>query len=139
MARFPEQPSDLASSNGGPAAAKRVLVVDDDQDIRRLLAKVIETLKIHVSLADNGEEALRMFREGAFDLVITDIQMPKMDGYCLMREIKAMSRNTPVVLITGQVADSVQANAAAAAAETVLYKPFRLEAIIRVVEQIVQR
>ena len=139
MARPPQQSFDGTPTGSDPAADMRVLVVDDDQDIRRLLAKVIGMLDMQVSQAHNGAQALRMFRESAFDLVITDIQMPKMDGYRLMRELKSLSQDLPVVLITGMSAEQVQRDAGAADAASVLHKPFRLEAITGAVERILGR
>jgi DNA-binding response OmpR family regulator len=118
---------------------KRVLIVDDDRDIRQLLATFIGRLNADVSQAVNGEEALRMFRERPFDLVITDIEMPVMDGLILMKRIKALSGDTPVVIITGQTVGSIERSGGLAPAETVLYKPFSLDTIKAVLETVFDR
>jgi CheY-like chemotaxis protein len=115
-----------------------VLVVDDDREIRWLLTMFIGKLDYDVAQAPNGAEALSMFQAHPFDLVISDIQMPEMDGHRLMRELKALSPGIPVVLITGKPLDEGAIGGAETAAETVLSKPFPLDALKAVMDRIFQ-
>lgn len=122
----------------GTTTTKRVLVVDDDREIRWLLTMFIGKLDYHVDQAPNGAEALSMFQAQPFDLVISDIQMPEMDGHRLMRELKALSPGIPVVLVTGKPLDDGASGGAATAAERVLFKPFPLDELKAVMERIFQ-
>lgn len=122
----------------GTTATKRVLVVDDDREIRWLLAMFIGKLDYDVVQAPNGAEALSMFQAHPFDLVISDIQMPVMDGHRLMRELKALCPGIPVVLITGKALDGGAGGGAETAAELVLAKPFPLDELKAVMDRIFQ-
>lgn len=77
-----------------------VLVVDDDHDHSQALAKVFERAGYCVCTARDGQEALTILTERPFDLVITDLRMPRMNGLDLLRSIRAMSPQAAVVIIT---------------------------------------
>ncbi len=77
-----------------------VLVVDDDQDHNRALAKIFERAGYRVSTAEDGQEALTILTERTYDLIITDLKMPHMNGLDLLRSIRAMSPDMPVVILT---------------------------------------
>jgi len=80
---------------------RSILLVDDEEGIRRVLAFSLADLGYVVRTAANAEEALALFRQSPPDVVLTDIKMPGMDGLELLRVIKAESPDTEVVLITG--------------------------------------
>ncbi|MGD8512831.1 MAG: response regulator [Deltaproteobacteria bacterium] len=79
----------------------RILVVDDDQEFADSLAEHMSGLGHSVKVAYNGQEGLERFRTGAFHMVLTDLQMPGMDGITLLHEIKGLDNRCVVVLITG--------------------------------------
>ncbi len=79
----------------------KILIVDDSKDIRDILSKVISLMGFEAAVASNGNEALNLFLTNSFDLVLTDLEMPDIDGWTLALHIKDKSPNTPVVLITG--------------------------------------
>ena len=81
----------------------KVLVVDDSRSVREILAKTLSFWGYDVTLAANGIEAGRLFFTGSYDLVITDLEMPLMDGWELSRLIKERSPNTPVMVVSGAV------------------------------------
>ena len=80
---------------------RRILVVDDQESMRTLLKDMLEVIGYEVTVAEGGEEALRLMEAGEFDLVLTDLNMPSMDGTALLRAIKAINAELPVVIITG--------------------------------------
>jgi len=80
----------------------RVLVVDDIEDNRELIVNNFLDTKITVDTAQNGQEALNLFRQNAYDLVIMDIRMPVMDGYEAAKEMKKMAK-TPIIALTASV------------------------------------
>jgi signal transduction histidine kinase len=80
---------------------RRVLLVDDEAGIRKVLGIALEDSGYAVTTAENGEEALRLFREMNPSIVLTDIKMPDMDGIELLQHIKAESPDTEVIMFTG--------------------------------------
>jgi CheY-like chemotaxis protein len=83
------------------AAVRHVLLVEDDLDNRDALATLLELSGYRVTAADCGSAGLTAFRETAFDLVLTDLGLPDIDGWQVAGQIKAVAPTTPVALITG--------------------------------------
>ena len=79
---------------------QRLLIVDDEQSMRELLEHVLAREGYHVETAENGRVALERMKEYAFDLVISDIQMPDMTGIELLEQVRATSPETVVIMIT---------------------------------------
>ncbi len=103
-----------------------VLVVDDDQCIREVLTILISHEGYRCESVPNGIEAMKKVRQGNFDVVITDLQMPEMDGIGLTRELRQHFSDLPVMIITGNPDDSVVESAIDAGAREVLLKPFSI-------------
>ncbi|NNE43049.1 MAG: response regulator [Gemmatimonadetes bacterium] len=80
--------------------AKRILVVDDQESMRDMLADLLDMMGYESCTVESGLLALEQISEG-IDLVITDLNMPEMDGMELMRQIKAREPELPVIVITG--------------------------------------
>ncbi|MCX7817041.1 MAG: response regulator [Syntrophales bacterium] len=106
---------------------RRILVVDDDDSTREL---IVEELKQHgyryICEARNGNEALKIIKEDQFDLVITDIVMPYIDGINLLQRLKEVSPSTSVIVITAKPATDIAVNALKLGAVDFLPKPFQL-------------
>jgi CheY-like chemotaxis protein len=81
--------------------ALRVLLVDDQPDVRESVANMLVALGHEVAVAAGGEQALGLARESTFDVVITDLGMPGLNGLDVARGIRTISPGTPVVLLTG--------------------------------------
>jgi two-component system, NtrC family, response regulator AtoC len=90
---------------------KQVLVVDDEANLRRILAAMLQREGHDVHLAENGEAGLQTLREHHIDLVITDLKMPRMDGMELLREALRIAPDLPIVMLTahGTVDNAVEA------------------------------
>ena len=82
---------------------KTILCVDDNEQALSIRKIMLETRGYRVVACNNGESALEAFRRGGVDLVLTDLIMPGVDGSRLIEEIKALSPQTPAVLISGRV------------------------------------
>jgi len=74
----------------------RILIVDDAKTIRNILSKMLSFMGFEVAVASSGNEGLNLFLKNSFDLVLTDLQMPGIDGWTLAFNIKEESPNTPV-------------------------------------------
>jgi excisionase family DNA binding protein len=113
-----------------PRGRSRVLVVDDEASIRDLLAKTLALAEYDVDAVPDGRTAVARLRAATYDLMITDLKMPGMDGLTLIREARQLSPTLPVVVIT---AYSSEASAIAAIDLGVigyLTKPFRITKIL---------
>ena len=112
-----------------------ILIVDDEEKIRKIL-RIMITLKGHkVDEAANGEEALKKIKENAYDLVIADIRMPKMDGITLLQEINALEYPVPVVFITAYATVDSAVEAMRMGAVDYIAKPFDEERIMLTIER----
>ena len=91
----------LNSNNNNSTRPERILLVDDEEDIRDVLSIALEDMGYDVITAENGMEALEKFKTENFSVVLTDIKMPGMDGIELLKKIKLVSPDTEIVMITG--------------------------------------
>jgi DNA-binding NtrC family response regulator len=116
----------------------KVLLVDDEAKIREILKLVLEKEGYQVNTAKNGSEALNILRDEYFDVMITDLKMPKMDGLELMREIKQKGIKVNVIFITAyaDIKDAVEA--IKLGAFDYLEKNFKMEELLSVIKQAVK-
>ncbi|MEW5796436.1 MAG: response regulator [Candidatus Zixiibacteriota bacterium] len=117
------------------ASKGKVLVVDDDPMLRTLLVDTLTAIGYESTAASDGVEAMALLREEGhhdFDLVITDIKMPHMDGLTLTKKIRRACPLLPVLFITGVVSEETMA---AAAPDGYLSKPFRIELLEDLIEK----
>ena len=124
---------------------RRVLVVDEHVDVRGAAHDLLERYNCVVETAHDGGEAMRMVRslEGPhYDVVLSEIRLPDMTGHDLFMRLKEVMDPVPMVLMTGFGYDPghtiVKARQAGLAANAVLYKPFRLDQLLQVVESVIE-
>ena len=115
--------------------ANPILVVDDEPNMRNALFEALTRQGHAVDLAENGLEALEKFRTHPFDLVITDVRMPRLDGMEVLREVKKSSADTPVVVVSGYGTVETAVEAMRQGAFDYILKPFSLELIEETVER----
>jgi two-component system sensor histidine kinase/response regulator len=109
----------------------RILVVDDEKDIRNFLSEALTRLGgFGVEQAENGEEALKKIEKEDFDLVLTDMKMPKMDGLQLITEIAKSKPETLMVLLTGHGTIDSALEAMKRGASDYLTKPINLDEML---------
>lgn len=108
---------------------KNVLVIDDEQEMRMALQETLERAGYAVTAASDGKEGLSFFEDGAFEMVITDVRMPKLTGVEVLRAVKKKASQVPVIMITayGTVDNAVEAMKEGAF--DYILKPFSAEAI----------
>lgn len=114
---------------------EKVLVVDDEMLVRTFLAETLQRKNLDVTMAENGQKALQLIKEHAYDLVITDMKMPDMTGIDVLRKIKEQAPATIVVVITafGSIENAVEAMHLGAF--NYLIKPFSPDTIEAVLEK----
>jgi CheY-like chemotaxis protein len=116
-----------ACANPEQRARRRILLVEDNRSVRDILSIILRSLGFEVALAQNGLEALAVFFADRFDLVLTDLQMPLMDGSRLAHLIKEMSPETPIILLTGADVETVRKKMENGSIDRVIFKPFKLD------------
>ena len=134
-----ESPSEVTVSTSEDKV--RVLVVDDETHVREVLIEALEAEGCEVVSAQSGEIALALFDqyEGKFDGIFTDIGMPEMSGWELVTEIRHRSKRMPIAIISGW-ADAISLETKnAVKADWVVAKPFDIDRISKIAQEIAQR
>jgi DNA-binding NtrC family response regulator len=117
-----------------------ILVVDDEGDFLETLMNRLKKRKIATTGCASGEEAVRLVRETAFDVVVLDIKMPGgMDGIQTLREIKKLRHETEVILLTGHASLETSMEGMQLGAYDYLLKPIKLEDLLEKLAQVLER
>ena len=111
----------------------KVLVVDDEKGIRVLLSEVLLHRGFEVSLARDGQESLEKLEKNHFDLVITDINMPRLDGVSMLKSMRKTGREEKIIIMTGNPSDQRLLDEDMPQVVTRLNKPFRIQTLMNVV------
>ena len=114
----------------------RILLAEDDDDMRRFLVKALERAGYDVSDFDNGASAYERLREEPFSLLLTDIVMPEMDGIELARRAAELDPDIKIMFITGFAAVALNADSAAPKHAKVLSKPIHLRDLVNEVQKL---
>lgn len=105
----------------------RILVVDDDDSFSLAFCKIIQSLGHTVERAVDGEDGLAKFRQGVFDVIITDLKMPKMDGIEFLKQVKKQKKEAIVLVITAYADMETAIEALKAGAYDYISKPIELD------------
>jgi len=105
----------------------RIMVVDDEENIREVLSNYLETLGYEVITASDGQNALEKFEAGAFDLIVSDLLMPNIDGLELLRKVREKDRDVVFLMITGYPSIETAVEAIKKGAYDYITKPFHME------------
>ncbi len=119
--------------------AKTILAVDDSASIRRMVQFTLKGAGYDVIEAADGEEGLQRAKAGTVNLVLTDQNMPRMDGLTLIRALRAMPdyKNVPILVLTTESSADMKAQGRAAGATGWLVKPFAPKGLIDVVKKVI--
>ncbi len=116
----------------------KVLIVDDDTSIRKLMTKVITSNDLVPIAVNSGEEAIKLLKTSSFQLVLLDINLPGMDGFQVLKQIRYLGISTPVIIISGRTEDYDALYGLDLGADNYIYKPFnpvvlgaKIKALIR--------
>lgn len=119
---------------------KTILIVDDFESTRNILGRTLESAGYNVIKGDDGESALNLLNGITVDLIITDLNMPNMDGISLIKNVRALSsyQFTPVILLTTNTKSEKKDLAKEAGATACIEKPFQVEALLANVKRIIR-
>jgi len=109
--------------------------VDDQQDVRQAIRLLLQVDDHEVSEAESGTEAFDLFRNGTFDLVITDYDMPRMQGNELAANIKSLAPSQPVIMITAFIEEVATRHNPV---DAILGKPFSFEELRQTIDQVLR-
>lgn len=116
----------------------RVLVIDDDDDIRGLVVELLERAGLTVEQAPNGRAGLRAFHQSPADLVVLDVSMPELDGWETLERIRDLS-DVPVIMLTARGAELERVRGLQAGADDYMVKPFGRQELIARVQALLRR
>ena len=108
---------------------KRILVVDDEQSMRDLLAEYLNEYGYEVTCAVNGQEALRIYEQGHFDIILSDLYMEPMNGLELLNKIKEIKPDAIFIMITGHPTIKTSIEVIKKGATDYITKPFNIDEI----------
>ncbi|MCL2487440.1 MAG: response regulator transcription factor [Oscillospiraceae bacterium] len=119
-------------------ATKKILVVDDELRMRRVIVDYLSIKGYDMAEAGDGEQALAVFAEQRPDLVLLDVMMPKMDGYTVCKKLREMS-DVPVIMLTAKTEEEDELAGFSLGADEYIGKPFSLKILLARVEAVFRR
>jgi|SRR6516164_1057943 DNA-binding response OmpR family regulator len=108
----------------------RILIVEDDRRLAHQLKKGMEELGYAVAVASEGTEGLEAARRGEFDVLVLDVMLPGLDGFSIVRRLRAAKRATPILLLTARDAADDVVSGLDAGADDYLTKPFSFKILL---------
>jgi len=115
----------------------KILLVDDEKPICISLKELLESRGHHVTTSLKAKEGLELFKKDRFDLVLSDITMPDMDGIELIKKIREQDQKSKIIVITGHIEKEKEEKAREAGADEVLIKPFKNELLYQAISKVV--
>jgi CheY-like chemotaxis protein len=113
----------------------RILVIDDEELVRSVLSRTLAQVDHQVTLAEDGEKGMQLFKKEKFDMVLTDLGMPGMSGWEVCRRVKKMSPRTPVGMITGWGMEMSRGKMEEYGLDFFITKPFDFSQILNAVAE----
>ncbi len=123
----------------GAMIKRRILVVDDEDNLRTMLVAALKFEGYDVAAAPNGREGLRSVKESRPDLIVLDVMMPELDGFGMLRRLREMGDRTPVIFLTAKDTSADAVEGLGLGADDYLSKPFSLEELVARVEAVMRR
>ncbi len=116
--------------------SNNVLIADDETYAAKIIADFLAHKGYGVTIANDGVEAYKVFCTQEFDLLLTDLRMPREGGVEFVYHVRANDRNIPIIVMTGYKSDTLQTAAMNAGADAVIGKPVSLRELSRLVDDL---
>ena len=117
----------------------KILLVEDDQNFGDVLRSYLEMHDYDVTLATDGEAGLEAFKKGTFNLCITDVMMPKKDGFTMAKDIRTLNKETPIIFLTAKTLKEDVLEGFKIGADDYITKPFNSEELLFRVKAVLRR
>lgn len=118
---------------------KRILLVEDDESLGFVISDSLEEESFDVSWRQNGEEGMKSFIEGGFDLCILDVMMPKKDGFTLAKEIRTLNETIPLIFLTARGQEEDRLRGFEIGGDDYVVKPFSMAELIHRIKRLIKR
>ena len=118
--------------------AQNILIVEDEPSIQTILRELLQDAGYGVTTASDGAEGIALFQQEAYDLVLLDIMIPKLDGYGVCKAIREIS-NTPIIMLTALEEEEAQVKAFELQADDYITKPFSVKLVLLRMEAVLRR
>ena len=141
LAQRPAAPVAATEEEAQPAARRTIMVVDDSITVRRVTQRLLEREGYQVMLAKDGVDALEQIERARPDLMLVDIEMPRMDGFDLTREVRGneATRSIPIIMITSRTADKHRNYALGLGVNAYFGKPYQEPVLIAAIESLLEK
>ena len=118
--------------------SKQILVVDDSPSVRQMVEMTLKSASYSVTSAPDGQAALDLCQRNQYDFVLTDQNMPRMDGLTLIKSLRGMSKykTTPIIVLTTEAGDTMKSQGRAAGATGWMVKPFDPQKLLQVAAKV---
>jgi chemotaxis protein histidine kinase CheA len=125
---------------GDSTSKKSALIVDDSISVRTFVSTVLSRNNFNTILASNGVEAIELLKGGEFDLVLTDLEMPKLDGFEFIKQLRQMDKykEVPVIILSGRASRKHQDKGQKLGANAFIVKPFKESDLLNTIEQFIK-
>ena len=122
------------------AEQKKILIIDDEEDIQKLLKIRLQQENFNVAVAEDGDVGIKMAEQELPDMILLDIMMPRMDGYTCLKEIRKLpkTRDIPVLMLSGKEEEKVKDLFAFQKISGYMEKPFELDNLVSKVKEILK-
>ena len=122
------------------ADQKKILIIDDEEDIQKLLKIRLQQENFNVAVAEDGDVGIKMAEQELPDMILLDIMMPRMDGYTCLKEIRKLpkTRDIPVLMLSGKEEEKVKDLFAFQKISGYMEKPFELDNLVSKVKEILK-
>ncbi len=122
----------------GEMDAQRILLVDDEPDLRRMVRRYLQAEGFEIAEASNGADALARHRDGSPDLIVLDVAMPGMDGFAVLQEVRRTS-DTPVIMLTARAEEIDRVLGLTIGADDYVTKPFSPRELVARIRAVLRR
>ncbi len=117
----------------------KLLIIEDEVSICTGLVDVFVFHGYHVAFTHNGNEGLRMAKSGQYDLILLDVMLPEVDGFEILRQIRAVDKEQPVIMLTAKNQDEDVINGLSLGADDYIAKPFSVAQLVLRVQAVLRR
>lgn len=116
-----------------------ILLAEDNVDLSSLIASELKHAKFDVSVANDGEQAIELFDNKRFDLIITDVMMPKVDGFGFISYVREINKNVPILIITAKASQNDKYKGFNLGTDDYMVKPIDIDELILRVNALLRR
>jgi PleD family two-component response regulator len=127
-----------AAADGGSAPPKKILIVDDDNTVREALSDFLEFHDFAITAVASAAQALETLAKNEFDLIISDLVMPKMDGIALVKSIRDSGKGVPFLVMTGFASIEYAVESMKAGATDFLTKPLKFDHVMLIINRVLE-